>query len=403
VMLRTLMVIPDAGDVKERIPGPYAIVLRDTLGAELARYPFTPEGMALGPDMPSDGPAGPEPELLGIYELVPYIDGTAQVDIEGPSGLLHSVTAGLAEPTLAITSPNGGEVMSGDPVVVSWTADDADGDTLRYSIEYSVDAGASWELLAAEIGETTVSLDAANVAGTDSGLFRVWASDGIHTVADISDATFTVPNRPPEAEIVSPQAGSTYAISQTVSFDGWAYDVETGTMADEQLSWTSDIDGLLGEGAVLSVAGLSEGEHTITFAADDGMGGTANDTVSITIIEDPADLPIADMLYVSPVSILLQPDMGSSTATLDIHNQNEANAIGWHAEADHPWIDLSDSDGDTPQQITVSYVESGLADGSHTTTITLTSLDVPGQTLYVPVEVIIGGENQLMLPLISKG
>src|SRR5262249_41538616 len=43
VQLQPLFVVPNADELKERIPGPYDIVLRDAGGAELARYPFTPD------------------------------------------------------------------------------------------------------------------------------------------------------------------------------------------------------------------------------------------------------------------------------------------------------------------------------------------------------------------------
>ena len=153
VRLQTLFVVPDAGDLFPRTPGAYAIVLRDAVGAELARYPFTPAGQALGRPRPSTRlqQGEPEEELLAIRELVPYVAGTVRVDIEGPSGLLKTVTAGSNPPTVQVSSPNGGEFLNGATVPVSWTASDADGDPLRFNVQYSRDNGATWEMLAQDI------------------------------------------------------------------------------------------------------------------------------------------------------------------------------------------------------------------------------------------------------------
>ena len=82
--MQPLFVIPNAGDLKERVPGNYAITLRDGAGTVLARYPFTPEQVDGGPALAGD-PGRAVTGLL-INELVPYVAGTNRVDIEGPGG-----------------------------------------------------------------------------------------------------------------------------------------------------------------------------------------------------------------------------------------------------------------------------------------------------------------------------
>src|SRR5262249_46636610 len=199
--------------------------------------------------------------------------GTTRVDIEGPERVLHTVTAGAANPSVTVTSPNGGEVLDQPTVTVSWSASDADGDPLAFDVQYSRDGGANWEMVAQNLLGSSVTLDASNIGRTDEGRFRVLATDGIHTASDDSDASFTVPNRIPSAEIAEPASAVTIAAGQTLSLEGDAYDVDSGTLGGDRLQWSSNRDGMLGIGASLAVSTLSVGVHTITFRADDGEGG----------------------------------------------------------------------------------------------------------------------------------
>jgi hypothetical protein len=142
VELQPLFVIPNADDLQPRVPGDYAIVLRSASGAELAHYPFTPDAAMADPaPWTLDAADGDEVTLL-ISELVPYVDGTAGVDLEGPGGmLLTSMRVGASPPSVAVTAPNGGEFLDGNPIVVSWTASDPDGDPLTFNVQFSPDNG----------------------------------------------------------------------------------------------------------------------------------------------------------------------------------------------------------------------------------------------------------------------
>lgn len=109
------------------------------------------------------------------------------------------------------------------------------------------------------------------------------ASDGVHTAWEYSVAVFTVPIRVPTTTLFEPAPGATYILSQTVGLRASAYDVDTGTMADDLLQWPSNRDGDLGHGQQLSVAGLSLGVHTITFRADEGQVDVCKENVEITV------------------------------------------------------------------------------------------------------------------------
>jgi hypothetical protein len=410
VTLDPLFVIPDAEDALPRDEeGSYAIVLRDEDGNELARYPFTPDEAHAGPVPP--GEEG-EDHFLIISELVPYIEGTARVDIEGPGGtVLASVSAGIQPPEITLTSPNGGEVLDEETIMVEWTASDPDGDPLSFNVQYSPDNGETWEMIAQDITETSVELDSVNIVSGEPALFRVWASDGINTTSDASDAPFTVPNHAPTVEIVQPEDGATIAYSQTIAFDGDAYDIDTGTMEDEQLSWSSDLQGPLGTGAQLTIATLVTGTHTITFQADDGEGGTGSDTVQVTVLGHPAMAPApADRLSAGPEQVIFDPATDVTSATLSVDNLSGPGAtpIPWNATASEAWVSLSETAGMTPDTLEVSFDGDDLPSGTHHATITFASPYLPDEETTVQVTAFIPAQpsdepgQHIYLPLIRR-
>ena len=281
VDLAPLYVIPDAGDVAPNTPGDYQIELRNAGGGLLAGYPFSPTLTHVG----ADPQGSPGYDLLTIDELLPYVDGTVQVKILGTSGqVLKSVSAGANPPTVTVTNPTTGQVLSGNQIPVAWTASDPDGDPLTFDVQYSPDNGATWEMLAQHVTGSSVTLDAINVVAGASGAsrFRVWASDGIHSASGLSDP-FTVPNHAPTVSITSPAPNTGVAISQTISLEALAYDIDLGSLPDTGIVWSSSLDGVLGTGPQLSVASLSPGQHSITVTVNDGQGGQASAGVEVSV------------------------------------------------------------------------------------------------------------------------
>ena len=373
-------------DIEPRIPGPYAIVLLDSQQKELARYPFTPDG--------SDSGASPQggegPQFAAISELVPYVPGTVKVNIEGPGHvLLASVTAGSAAPTVKLLSPNGGELLDNESITVNWTAVDADNDPLSFNLYFSPDNGSSWDPLAMAITGNQISLDSNMLAGSSSALLRIEASDGMHTAGDTSDAPFTVPNHPPSVTIFTPDHDVTIAADQTLGLEAFAYDPELGLM-DDTLLWSSSLDGELGYGSQFSTAGLSVGVHLITALADDGQGGTAEDSITVTVVSTPDDLPpVADALLVAPDQIILYAAGGVVSTMLGVENQNPLNDIPWQVASDQTWVKLDSNSGTTPALLTASVDTEGLAPGIHHAVLAFSQQDGGEPESAVPLTLII--------------
>jgi hypothetical protein len=223
------------------------------------------------------------------------VAGAVRVEILGPSGLMAAVQSGANPPTVTLLAPNGGETLVGD-VAVSWTASDSDGDPLTFNVQYSPDNGASWELLAHNLTGASITLPAADFVAGSQGRVRVWVSDGIHTASDQSDGTFVISNHAPTVRILQPTGDTTLFIGQSLNLEADAYDVDTGSMDDAQVQWTSSRDGILGDSAQLTIASLSAGIHLLTVVANDGQGGVATAAVTVTVRDDLAEPNITAVL-----------------------------------------------------------------------------------------------------------
>ena len=402
--LTPLFVIPDAHDVVPPTPGDYAIVLRNSGGAELARHAFTPEELHSGPDNP-DGPSAPPVHLLTVSELVPYVAGTVRVDLTGPTGLLATVEAGPGAPSVTVTSPTAGQVISGDTLPVAWTASDPDNDPLTFNVQFSADGGATWEMIAQGIQGNSVQLPRENLASTSQGRVRVWATDGIHTSSAESAGAFTTSTRNPEVTLLSPRPGTYVAVSQTLSLEAMAYSPNIGTLDRSQVVWFSSVDGQLGRGEYLAVTGLTPGVHTMTVLVGDGKGLATAQVEDIVVVGDPTELPTPPAgLSVGPSPLIFWPNEGITTETLTIDNEGGPNPIDWGALEFTSWLSLNPYTGTTPEETTVTVDATGLEPGTYSANILLgTSASTQNRTVQVTMVIPATSDTAtVFLPLVLR-
>jgi hypothetical protein len=276
--LDNLYHLPDLTPSTRPATSDYSLQLLDAGDSILADYPFTPKE--------DTEPQAGEDLTAMIYEIVPYVAGTARVVVLHNSTELASQTVSANAPEVTVIYPDGGEALSGE-IVAFWTGSDIDGDSLTYALQYSADDGSTWSTLAAGIKGTHYSIQTRELAGSDQGRIRILASDGINTATDISNGPFSVAFKKPTARIISPATNNTYLDEQTIILVGEAYDREDGIMGDSQLTWHSDRDGHLGAGRTLTVTALSEGEHIISLIATDTDGMIATASIRLQITRQP--------------------------------------------------------------------------------------------------------------------
>jgi len=278
-------------DLQIRQGGNYTLQLLDQQDCVLSEVSFQPNEHVW--DSPGDGTP------VGSFAIpIPLNPAAVEVRVLHNGIVVGTANASLNPPQVLVQYPNGGEELGGERVTLQWIGNDPDGDPLTYLVQYSSDGGSTWQTLAIDWPEQSLSVDLQSLAGTDSAFIRVTACDGFLSAADESDGSFSVPNGAPEVSIISPSNGETFSGNIIVSFDGVAIDREEGQLSGTELVWISDRDGFLGTSPNLDIktTDLSEGLHAITFVGSDSEGLSDSDSVTIGIIrqtEIMSEPPIA--------------------------------------------------------------------------------------------------------------
>jgi hypothetical protein len=270
----------------------YSIRLEDASRRALATYPFEPAA--------DTDPEPGERVLAAIQEVVPWIDGTRRIAIRHNSEEVAFRLVSANPPQVRLLDPVAAPGAPRGTLRLRWEASDADGDSLGFSIFYSADGGRRWEPLDTELTGLERDVLTAALAGSEEGLFRVIATDGVNTARDDLDNPIRVSQKAPSARILSPGDGTAFESTATLVLEGEASDLEDGEIAGDALSWSSDRTGPLGTGASLSVQGLEPGPHRITLTAEDAQGARGAAAVEIEILATP---PAAVIASETPVTV----------------------------------------------------------------------------------------------------
>jgi len=101
-------------------------------------------------------------------------------------------------------------------------------------------------------------------------------------------------NDSPTATIEVPSQDTTAAQGDPVSFVGTGSDPEDGPLTGSSLQWQTGPGVNLGSGGTIQVSDLPLGANLIRLIATDIEGAADTGTVTITVVEPPNQLPIAD-------------------------------------------------------------------------------------------------------------
>jgi hypothetical protein len=176
---------------------------------------------------------------------------------------------------VAILSPlSGVEVRVGDPILFTAAATDPDEGDLSAGLVWSSDldgafgAGASFPYAGLSLGLHQITASVTDSEGATG-------SAAISVLIDQSGAA-------PIVAIASPAPGSIFQETEVIAFSGSANDPEAGDVS-ATLVWTSQKDGVLGQGPSFSATNLSRGKHNVTVTATDPGGKTGSAQISFRV------------------------------------------------------------------------------------------------------------------------
>jgi uncharacterized repeat protein (TIGR01451 family) len=428
--IAAVLAITTSNDIAMPEPGNYTLRLETRDGTLLTEQSFSPDGFV---DQ-DEGQAGE-----GFSLALPYFEDAARVVLRYGERTLTTREASLNRPTINVLAPNGGETVVDDRLIISWEASDEDDDTLSYIVEYSVDAGVTWETVAPAWPATNLVLDVADLPGSDQVLVQVAANDGFYTAWDHADAVFTINDNPPVATIRTPESDKFYVSGQQIILQGSGTDREDGALDGPSLTWYSDrhADPLgTGELLVLAAEDLAEGRHTIILVATDSRGQrsdavqeateatpesateAASDKLSLHIYRDRPLIPAELAASVNEINLVTR--LGSNrivTKAFSVRNGGDGAPIAWEATVSGDLsVQLDVTAGTTPDTIVVSLDPASLsAAGTFTGVITLApaatedraiapteilyavDVNAPHAILNLTKAVEIGGGNEVSL------
>jgi hypothetical protein len=160
---------------------------------------------------------------------------------------------------------------------------------------------------------------------------------------------FVAENKPPIAIINSPSDDEHFLDWGNISFSCFVTDYEDGELKGENLTWTSDLDGILGNGILVELDNLSVGDHMITLSAIDSSDDSCIVSVNITVLKDTDLDDIPDILDDDDdndnLTDIKESEIGSDPLVSDTDGDGYDDGEDVFPLDDGEWFDF-DNDGE---------------------------------------------------------
>jgi hypothetical protein len=202
-------------------------------------------------------------------------------------GVEKGVTAFNSTPEATITSHQTGDVsLEGEWIVLRGAGSDANHSADELTATWFLEG---LELCASappgEDGSTVCEFQ----ASPDKTQIHLEIKDPQNATGAAAISLSIVPTEAPSAEITEPDGNGLHYQDHPIGLEGSVWDAEDGP-ENLAATWTSDIDGTLVEaqppgsdGQTRGEVLLSEGSHTISLVAEDSLGKTGMDSVTVEV------------------------------------------------------------------------------------------------------------------------
>lgn len=294
-----------------------------------------------------------------------------------------TVTAPVPNPTLNVNPASlsfafttGGSTPLSQTIAVSTS-----GSALAYSVSASTTTGGSW-LTATGSGTTpgnvSVSVNPGSLAaGTYNGTVSITSSGASNSPKTVS-VTLTVTAAPtlntsPASLSFSYQVGGTTPVAQNVSLSssGTALSYTTATSATWLL--VTPASGTTPGSLSVSVnpIGLAAGTYTGNITVTSVGASNNPKTIPVTLTVTAASLP---NLTASPLNLSFSYQSGGAApAAQNVSLSSSGSALNYAAASSAAWLMVTPASGTTPGSLSVSVNPTGLAAGTYTGNVTVTS------------------------------
>lgn len=308
-------VLPPAGTA-------YCVEVQNSLNAVLSSHCF---------DLEFSDPATDQPSTRAPFGLMlPRSASARRIVLKKGAQELVVQTISTATPTVTITSPTASsEWLLNTDQTITWTANDADGGTLRYFVQYTNNNGLTWIPLASNITDTQLTINTEWLPGANTARsrVRVLATDGVNT-GSATTALFRSYQHPPVAEILTPEEDViTITQGTPLMLEGVGYDVDDGTITAGNYEWRSSITGRISLGARALARNLPVGQHTITLTVFDAFITPGTDTFIVNVV--PPAAPTA-----APALLLPANDAVTDSMAQTFTWEAVANATAYQIQID---------------------------------------------------------------------
>lgn len=221
------------------------------------------------------------PGLNFINHLAPYHEEARFVRLTLGDAILAERVVSPSAPSLALAAPSLN--LEAKTVQLSWLATDADGDALSFMVQYSPDGGDHW--LAYQVGYrgTSITLPLNKLPGSEAGLFRVTASDGLQTTTAISTPV-EIPDTVPIPILAGVNENERVPHGSDLELIGLAKDYENGTEGID-LTWIGTPFPV--DGKKVSLREWPPGSYQVKLQATDRAGQSATICRKFEILPPP--------------------------------------------------------------------------------------------------------------------
>lgn len=178
----------------------------------------------------------------------------------------------------------------------------------------------------------------------------------------------------PTVTITGPVDGAFHRTGDSATFRCTAVDDEDGAVPNGSIEWTSNLDGALGVGAVVTNALVALGAHEIVCGARDSDGNVGTDVITVTVVDQSP-----------PVATVLQPADGASfdsDATITFSGTASDAEDGTIGNVNLRWLDGGSQFG------AGAAITTALPVGEHVITFAATDSDGAVGTATITIGVV---------------